>query len=108
MTDEERSKLNLRLQAWNNIRLHSDWGIVMEDMEDIVKQYRGYAIAYLTKKNTVDAERQALIAEGIQEVLERRDYLRNYLDSYSKSGIKQKICQLCGQVVRYIENLVKK
>lgn len=71
-------RLLIRLASWVKLHNSAEWFNIKEDLEQIASVYKDNAVSYLIKGDKDKAAISAAMAEGVKEVIDRKDFLRDY------------------------------
>jgi hypothetical protein len=92
MTDEELYRDMKALQR------HPEWKTFEAHIKDVAYIHRDSSVSYSAKGKTMDAQRQAWIAEGLLEAIEEpQEIVKRY--EFSVTGIYERVCHLCGTIL---------
>jgi len=80
-----------------SLKAYPEWLSFVERIKEIAAAHKESSVFFTKKGNALDGQRQAWIAEGLMEAIEDPDaVVKTY--EYSKKGVFQKACQLCGTI----------
>jgi hypothetical protein len=79
-----------------------EWKTFVEHINNVAMIHKDSSVQYSTKGNSLDAQRQAWIAEGLIESVEEPG---NVVDSYEHSvkGLVHKVCRACGTIMEKVK-----
>ena len=93
----ENEKNKILYSHFKRILKQDEWKTYADHVNELIKNHSDISVDYSKKGNSLDAQRQAWICEGLREALEAPEILIDYEESF-KNKVSDKFCRFCGKL----------